>query len=213
MPADLSLPAATPAPHRTAPWLYAAGVAAPLLAVALATLAGADPRWTLRDPAAAGGLPPYAGFFSHLGVLAWWGAAVACGLAALVARLGPGLPSPLADAAAAGGGLSAVLALDDLLLVHEALLPLYAGLDERWALAAYGTAALAYLWRFRAVHLGRETGLLAASLALLAASLVIDLVELDGPKALLLEDGAKFAGICAWGLYHVRLAWALLAGR
>ncbi|QJE74035.1 hypothetical protein HHL28_13875 [Aerophototrophica crusticola] len=214
MPTDLSLPAATiPPHHRTAPWLYAVGVAAPLAAVAVVTLLGADPKWTLRDPAGAGGLPPYAGFFSNLGVLAWWAAAVACVLAALVVRWGQNRRDSLADAAAAGGGLSAVLALDDLLLVHEALLPLYVGLDERWALAAYGTGALAYLWRFRAVHLRMETGLMAASIALLAASLVVDLMELDGAKALLLEDGAKFGGICAWALYHLRLAWTLLAGR
>lgn len=195
----------------TAPWLYAVGVVGPLAAVAIPTLVlGVEPSRLLRDPNAYSVQAFYVGFFSNIGVLAWWTAAVSC-LTAAAALHRRGRDAGWA-AVAAGGALSAVLGLDDLLMVHEAFVPDYLGLPEPLPLAAYAAAMAWYLWRFRAFHLSMDTGLLAASLLLLGLSVVADLAYSDAYDGLpvLLEDGFKFGGICAWAAYHAAAACRLL---
>lgn len=141
----------------TAPWLYVVGVIGPLAAVALATLVlGVEPSRLLRDPNAYSVQAFYVGFFSNMGVLAWWTAAVSC-LTAAAALHRRGRDAEWA-AVAAGGSLSAVLGLDDFLMLHEAFVPDHLGLPELLPLAAYAIAMLWYLWRFRAFHLSMDPG-------------------------------------------------------
>lgn len=197
----------------TAPWLYAVGVIGPLAAVAAATLVfGVEPSRLLRDPNAYSVQAFYVGFFSNIGVLAWWTAAVSC-LTAAAAMHPRGRDAGWA-AVAVGGTLSAVLGLDDLLMIHEAFVPDYLGLPELLPLAAYAAAMAWYLWRFRAFHLSMDTGLLAAALVLLGLSVAADLAYSDAYDGLpvLLEDGSKFGGICAWAAYHAAAACRFLRG-
>jgi hypothetical protein len=182
-------------------------------AVLLATVVlGLHPERALRDPAAYMDFPFYIGVFSNLGVLGWWSAAATALLAAALLRADPAARSVLFW----GGILSAALAIDDLFLLHEEALPRFAGLPEDALVALHALATLAYLWRFRAVHASIAPGLLGAALVLFALSVGVDLIDLfEGPDgtSVLLEDGAKFAGICAWATYHAVLAHQLVARR
>ena len=212
MPAD-AIERRPPLPRRhasapLAPWLCAAGVVGPLAAVTIPSLLlGVEPSRLLRDPIAYSEPAFYAGFFSNLGVLACWTAAFFCFTAA-AALHGRDRGARWA-ALAAGGALSAVLGLDDLFMIHDEMSPDWPGVPEPVPLAAYAAAALWYLWRFRAFHLSMDTGLLAAALLLLGASVGVDAVFHDAYVGIpvLLEDGFKFGGICAWAACHAAAAY------
>ena len=152
-------------------------------------------------------LPYYAGWMSDAGVLLWWSGASVLGLAALVSAPRDG---PLAAWLGAGAGLTALLALDDVLLLHERAIPELTGLPQIAVYAGYAGLTLGWLWRWRRRHLAGERALLGAALALFAASVALDAL----PRALrpwgeahaLVEDGAKWLGIVAWTLWAWRTA-------
>ncbi|MCW8084532.1 hypothetical protein OF850_02740 [Roseococcus sp. MDT2-1-1] len=173
-----------------------------LAPLALALLVGPlrfDAELLFRDPAASTGSPPYLGFFSNLGILAWCVAGTSSLLAALTLP-----PSRARAALGAGGLLAAALTLDDMFLLHESVLPFF-GVPENLVLACYAASAITYLWVFRDVHRLMDWPLLLASLTLLGSSVVLDVLAGD-MEWLILEDGTKFAGICAWCAYHLLAA-------
>jgi hypothetical protein len=153
-----------------------------------------------NDPSNSASLPPYVGAFSHLGVIAWWGAGTGCLLAAAVLRDGPARWMM-----AMAGGLSLVLALDDLFQFHEKIGP-HHGVPELVTLAAYAAAAIAYLLGFARLHLQLDWPLLLASLVLLGASVAVDVLFAYSIPSLVIEEGTKFAGIVAWSAYHLLAA-------
>ncbi|WP_372624791.1 hypothetical protein [Falsiroseomonas sp.] len=195
--------------------LWAASTLVPVLALLLATLVlGLHPERALRDPAAYLDYAPHVGFFSTIGGLGWWTAAIAGLLAGAVLRD----RSPEAEPLLAGGLLSAVLGLDDLFMLHEEMLPRHAGLPETVVVGAYVLATLAYLWGGRRLHLSVAPSLLVAALGLFGVSVLVDQTHpafLQGPEgmSILAEDGTKFAGICCWTAYHLRVAYRVLRDR
>jgi hypothetical protein len=190
-------------------WVYTFCIGGPLAAVLLATVVvGIAPDRVLKDPAAYFGTAVHVGFFSNVGILAWWTAAAACLTAAAVLR---SWGNPAWQALAAGGLLTAVLCVDDFMLLHEEVLPTHLGVPEAVTFAAYGSAALLYLWRFRQFHRAMETSLLFVALVLFGISVVVDLADIDDNWwGVLLEDGAKFTGIIVWATYHARSACGAL---
>jgi hypothetical protein len=194
-------------------WSYAFCIAGPLAALLLVTVVvGIAPDSILKDPAAYLGTPIHIGFFSNVGILAWWTATAVCLTAATVLR---GWGNPVWQALAAGGLLTAVLCVDDFMLLHERVFPTHLGVPEVVTLAVYGCATVLYLWHFRQFHHAMETPLLLAALALFGISVAVDLADIDDIWwGVLLEDGSKFIGIITWATYHVRSACgALLAAR
>jgi hypothetical protein len=165
------------------------GVALPFASVLFVTVGlDIDPEIVLEDAASQGqgpgadlGYPFYIGLFSNVGVLLWWTAASCCGLAASILRADGGTPFA---AMAAGCALSAMLGIDDLLLLHEVALPEELGISQQLVLATYGLAMLGYLLWFREFHLSMETSLLAGALLFLGASLAadvaVDMVAMSG---------------------------------
>jgi hypothetical protein len=162
-----------------------------------------------HDPLAVAKEPFYVGALSNLGVLVWWTVAVACLLAAIVLRHER---RDLAQPLAAAGVLSAVLALDDLFMGHDVILPDKLGVPEPVTYAAYAVIGVAFLWIFRAFL--RRTPLLLLGVAALffAASTGIDLgTEGDEEERLAaIEDVLKLFGIVTWGVYWLRLAGGAL---
>jgi len=102
--------------------------------------------------------------------------------------------------------LGLVVALDDLLLLHETA-AVVGGAGVVTA-GLYGAAFLAYYAQFRGTirrHLG--VGLLALAVAALAFSVVVDgLAEPATQVSLLMEDGAKLLGYMAWSAFVLRAA-------
>jgi hypothetical protein len=180
----------------------------PLLLTLVVPLFDLNAPLVFRDPVALARLPLEAGVFSYVGILAWWTGAVAALLAASL--LPPGTPRA---ALLYGGWLTVMLALDDLFQLHEGLFPAL-GLPELAVQGGYAVAAAAYLLAFVRFHVRMDWPLLLAALCLLALSIFAD-VFLGGDRwrAVLAEDGTKFAGIIAWTAYHVMAARTLLRGR
>lgn len=174
------------------------------LTVAASAATGIPLATFVRDPAATLGGNPLTGIQSHVGVLVWWAAAAACFLGAALVR-----PHNQSDTAFLvwSGTITAVLTLDDLFQFHEDLAVRYFGFDDRAVTLAYGVAVLIYLVRYRGTILRTDYFLLAAGLALFAASNVVDGLFTDRWPAdtrIFVEDGFKLLGIAGWSSYLVR---------
>lgn len=144
------------------------------------------------------------GLASHLGVAAWTASAAIAGFGALcLARTGRAVARFLVLAAA----LSLVLAADDLLMLHELVLPRL-GVPELVVYALYGLAGLLHLGV--AIRLARpsELVLLLLALAGLGGSVTMDtLGELVGVHVPIgFEDGAKLIGASLWLAFHADFA-------
>jgi hypothetical protein len=192
----------------------------PLLLVAGASwVLSIEVKVMTQDLAAQARLHPLAGFLSSMGVLLWWTSASIWLFCA-----GLRLPGSAARAAPlhqrfclSSAGLSAYLALDDLFQIHESLAPDYLGVPEGAVYGLLGLSVMAYLVSFRSLLLNRRGLILLVSLALLAASVVVDSVLEPwlwrlGHWTYLVEDGLKWMGIAAWCAFCVVWCRHLLQG-
>ena len=173
----------------------------------------------------------YDGLISNLGILLWWAAASVTGFAALaVACLSGRRYDILALTMAAV--FSAWLAIDDLFMLHETVLPLF-GLPQPATYALYGAITIAYIslsWR---VVLTASPLFLLMAISMLGLSVFIDILSGHGMDAIsdwllanlgaishwlqantriefLLEDGFKFLGIGFWCCLHMAAAMKVL---
>ena len=105
------------------------------------------------------------------------------------------------------GMLTGMLAVDDMLLIHENVIPRNTPLPEEVLLGVYGVATLALLFWFRDTILGSENVLLLIAFGLLAASVFVDQLHLSNTYVAVLEDGPKFVGIACWAAYFLRVSW------
>jgi hypothetical protein len=173
----------------------------PLAATLVVPILDLDAALLFQDPVARGGLPLSAGLFSNLGIIAWWIGAVACLLAALV--LPQGRPRLVL---LCGGLLTALLATDDMFMLHEAVLPRI-GIPEKLTHASYALLSVLYLLVFHSFHRRMDWPLLLVALGLFACSMVVDIfVGGSRMRVVMAEDGTKFGGIVAWAGYHVLAA-------
>lgn len=188
-------------------------IAATLVAVggsvALFHVTGRDWWVLLRDPAAAFEFVPYAGLFSHLGVLAMTVSGAISMFAALVLPRGGREKQVLLSA----GLLSLWLAVDDLFMLHEALLPRLIGLPEPATLGAYVALGLGLVWLIGPAVLTRRCLGLWASGGFLAAMLATDLTfEVATSASLLIEETAKVCGFLLWAAFWIAEARTALSG-
>lgn len=146
-----------------------------------------------RDAIAVLEAPPWIGALSAAGVLGWCAAAAIC-LHASAAAMGERRWFLLH-----AGLLSTVLTLDDLYLLHEVVAPTWFGIRQRYVYVAYAAVAIAFVIRHAPSILTSSVfPLFASAIALLGASMVIDLVPGIPADASLIEDGAKLLGIAGW---------------
>lgn len=134
------------------------------------------------DPSAKAGFGPHVGLFSHVGVLALWTGATAL--------LGPflfGRQDNRRGFQVSLGVLLAVLAIDDLFMLHEELGGVIAryvlpSMDRRMlegiVFAAYGVAWVVWLARHRRTIWNGPATMLLAALAMLGGSVGLDVGEL-----------------------------------
>lgn len=170
--------------------------------IVLLTLLGRGPAEDaklLLDPAAVAGLPWYTGLISNLGVLMWTLATVSAIHAAHVARLGARRRAAAFLSQAAG--LSLLLTLDDLLLLHSNVIPQVSGMPKSFVLLVYLTAIGGWITSNIAEVRRTRWLLLAASSVAFFASIVVDQLLPGHVWSLLVEDSAKFLGIIAWATY------------
>lgn len=177
------------------------GAAAVLAVIAIAAsvsdVASGD---LVRDPTAVLGGPFHAGVLSNIGVLGWTTAAAVSGFGAALVP-----DRRFRRYLVATSALTAVLCLDDLLLIHDEVAPDHLGIPENVVLVLLGLAAAAYAMVFRRelTAVADRWLLLAASLGWFGASVFLDVVADDwfGRHHFLVEDGCKFVGIIAWAAF------------
>ena len=162
-----------------------------------------------QDPAALAGYPFYFGLFSHVGVLLW----AACGTIGIFAW------AELRDADPHraryflfGGLLSTMFAFDDLLLLHEDVLPFRVGIDEMVVMGVYGALLLTFLVRHYARIIVEGPALLVTAVACFGATVLLDLWDPSGLDVVV-EDGLKLLGIGCWLGHFVRAAARSLSPR
>jgi hypothetical protein len=156
-----------------------------------------------RDGSALGELPWYSGSISLLNGMVW---AVVSGLSLLVAWLEPRARVRLA----ALGALTAVLAADDALQLHEVAGP-DNGIPQTAFLALYAVIGVVLLVAFVR---GRQLGPLLAflvGLCLLGMSVGFD--EFVTRQILIAEDGSKLLGAIVWLTVPVIVAGGMRARR
>lgn len=166
-----------------------------------ARVAGVPFSTLSRDPSTTFSYPWYGGAVSHLGVTVATSAGV---LALASSRLAARLQRTILARYMLYLGIGLMFfGLDDLLLLHEGLLPSI-GVPERVFLAVYPIAAVWLIVRYwRAIIDETDFGLLAAALALLATQGLLDSVlSLPIPKAAV-EDPLKIAGLVLLLVYGV----------
>jgi hypothetical protein len=175
------------------------------VAVVLFTRArGWSPEGMLSDVAAISDRSPFTGFLSNVGVLMMAATAAICFFAAALGRRRE------ATLLLAIGAFTTAIFADDFLMLHSAVLRGRFGVPGLAIYTAYAGAAAAIAWRFRRHLIGPEHLALAASVACLAASIVIDLVAPPTRLALVAEEGAKFVGYALWCGYWVARAHVML---
>lgn len=192
---------------RTTAW----AVWVPLIVVLVgAVIVTATTKATMReltqDPTTVLDAPFYIGYVSNLGNVLWAAVVGICAFAAIsvVGRGREWRPFLLWS-----GVFSAVLLADDLFLLHDEILPRYAGISGELYGISYVVAMAAYLFAFRMRILRTNYPLLLAALVLFGISVVVDLGSkplaniFPSNLVILAEDGSKLLGIGTWLAYFV----------
>lgn len=166
--------------------------------------AGIPVAHLLKDPGALRPGPWYLGAVSYVGILLWTAAATLCLFARkLLPRVEE---AEVRSFLLASALLSAVLGLDDLFMLHDSLAPAYLGVPEKVVVLGYGALALGYVVRFRRLVWRTEYFPLLVAGGFFALSVGVDALDVDDTRFLLVEDGAKLAGIAGWCSYLGHMA-------
>jgi hypothetical protein len=208
-PPSVTLPAgdagASVLPPRIILAIIGLTVGSVLAAVAVFRATGRDWWVLLRDPAAAFDFAPTAGLFSHLGVLAMAVMGAICIFAASLLTKGAQDRGVLTRV----GVLSTWLALDDLFMLHEALLPRILGIPEPVTLGIY-VVLVAGLMRVIGMRVFTSAFLgFWVAAAFLVVMLGTDMMfEVATSPSFLLEEVTKLCGFLLWAAF-----WIAFAGR
>lgn len=199
------------------PWrtlLATCAVAAALTALApiaeLVTGGSIETMELLSDPAELTGAPWYLGALSSITLLVWAAGAALHLVAGTALR---GRTGRLGAALLCLGAITVVLALDDLLLLHEIFFPWVLGTPEvvTFALYAVGIGGVVMVAR-RELMAQPEVGVLALALVALGASVVLDVVGPDLTLRRVVEEGLKLLGALAWALFPAQVLVRSVAG-
>lgn len=176
------------------------------VAIAASRAAGQDWWILLRDPATAFGFVPYVGLFSHLGVLAMTASGAITAFAA--GQLPRGRQRRILLAV---GLFTLWLALDDLFMLHESLIPKGLGLPEPLVLGLYVLVAMGIVALIGPGVVSRRYLGFWAAVGCLALMLVTDmLVSQPTSPSFLIEEAAKLCGFVLWSAFWIAEARAAL---
>jgi hypothetical protein len=195
---------ATHQPLWRAVWPALAVLTAALVPVvalyALSNLKGIPLSTLTRDPAAINNTEAYVGALSNLGIVLWSGAAAICLLCALILRGRPAMREAYGFYLSLGL-FTLLLAMDDLYLLHEDVIPRFLRASQSLVYAAYMVIFSGLLLRFARHILGARYLLFGMALFFLALSVVSDILLPASELESFFEDSAKFLGICFWLAY------------
>lgn len=155
-----------------------------------------------RDPLGFTDIPVYKGVLSNLGVLIWSAAAAVCFFTyGVIHRWSAGGVN--SHFLLAGGLITALLALDDLFMLHEVVFPVHLGVPQNIVYATHAVLLLWFLVWYRSTILQTDYLLLALSFAGFGLSVGFDATAslYSVPGLYIFEDGGKLFGIVSWTAY------------
>jgi hypothetical protein len=168
----------------------------------------------MLDPTEFMDVPFYTGIMANLGILLWTATASVC---LFIALFLPQLVGKVwKDFFLVFGLLTSLLLLDDLLRIHDEILPVYFGIKGDVIGIGYFLLTLLCLLRFRALIFQYPYTFLMMALGLFAVSVAIDIAppfiknRFSVADLLFFEDSAKLLGIANWLAYFAYLSAALL---
>lgn len=185
-----------------------------LILTAVAPLPEKLAKGLLRDPASsvyheAVCCGPLLGAVSNFGVVLWTVTAGALLMAAFIMASSK-KRNDHARFLAGAGLLTGWLALDDLYMLHDSLLPML-GAPEKAVYAAYALATGTFFYLFRNLLRRERLLILAAAGGFFAVSILLDIIMEDAARAYYYEDAAKLFGIAAWAAFWLSAAAARFA--
>ena len=159
----------------------------------------------LLDPSVVGRGLWYGGLVTSIGIMIWTVAAGASFGAAYISWLVG--RSAAATTMAAASGITALLLLDDVFLLHSNVVPGMTGLPKVTLVLVEGVLVVAWWSKFsREIVRMRWELLLAAGVGFATSVAVDQLADGEGVGPLLVEDGAKLLGILALAAWSVSTA-------
>jgi hypothetical protein len=175
-----------------------------------------DVQILTRDPYKSAGVQLYYGIFSLLGSVIWLISSTVAVTTAVVARRR--FHSRLSDVStfrilALGGALGFILALDDVLPIHEAFVDLV-GIPALFLPGIFLSLGLAVIAYSRAIFRWTPWRILAVSFLCLCLSIGIDLADDRFSRLAALDqsqDAFKFCGIVLWAFYFLATARRFVA--
>ena len=171
------------------------------IALVISIRYGTDTRFSLlmQDTLAIGGLPPYAGMLSQLGLMAW---AASLGMLMLALSSIGSRPSDDGERGLLKGLaiFTMVWLFDDAFMLHESVFPDW-GAPELLVYGIYLSGFCVFLVICCRRILDTDFMFFGLSLACFACSLLFDVTNWPGKGHYLLEDGSKFMGIASWTTY------------
>ena len=172
-----------------------------------------DANAEVHDPQ--GGVMFYRGALSNIGILLWWTSASVCAFAAFLFRFKQPSWSLSRVFLVYMAVFTGLLALDDLFMFHEEVLPVRLGISELALYAVYGVLAAGFVG-FIELLLETDFLLLGLAFGFFAFSVLTDqgmlgsLFDIRGGAELVAEDLAKMLGIICWLIFSLRTAVQLL---
>jgi hypothetical protein len=171
-------------------------------------------RQFMLDPTEFMHAPFYTGILANLGVLLWAATASICLFTAMF------LPQLVGkawrDFFLVSGLLTLLLLFDDLLRIHDEILPVYLGIKGDVIGIGYVFLIALYLFRYRTLIFQYPYTFLVMALGLFAVSVALDVAP-DALKhrfsvadLLLFEDSPKLLGIANWLAYFANLSAAIV---
>jgi hypothetical protein len=152
------------------------------------------------DPSTLGGIPAWHGSLSMVGLLLWSAGSTACLLAAaLVRRTDEGGTEP-ARFLLVTGVLAALAAIDDALLIHEAIAPDELGVPQNVVLIGWVVAIVAWAFRFRGFLIRSDLLLLGLAAGAFTASMGLDIFDAND-SLIVHEDYYKLIGVATFASY------------
>jgi hypothetical protein len=172
-------------------------------------------RRLMLDPTEVMHEPFYIGILANFGILLWTAAAAICLFMAVF--LTDLVGKTWRDFFLMSGLLTLLLLLDDLLRIHDEILPVYLGIKGDFIGIAYMGLVFLYLLRFRGLVFQHPYGFLVMALGFFAISAAADVATtilkdlFPTDDRLLLEDGTKLLGIASWLAHFAYLSASVLS--
>jgi hypothetical protein len=180
--------------------LIASGIIA---IVGIAAAFGVPADELTRDPAAVMGVRFYVGLLSNWGIMLWSAAAAMCLFTAWLLRE---RNSASFAWLLASGLITALLAMDDMFMLHEDVFPNVFGIHEKVVYLIYLLAGGIYILYFLPEFLKRKYLIFAAAFVFLAISVLSDSIGRWFYVPTAVEDSFKYAGIVLWLIFFMKTA-------